>query len=123
MSLILAFCCLLAWFTFTQRVSTELALREGFSIYSLDTDGGERPVGCIYTYTNGEEFKQGVGPCELEECIQITDEAYRAMKPGAYYSCPLGLCRSSDCKASGLTLKCWKPETASVTARHLGQGR
>ncbi|KAK8761409.1 hypothetical protein V5799_027324 [Amblyomma americanum] len=69
MSLIPAFCCLLAWFTFTQRVSTELALREGYSIYSLNTDGGELPVGCIYNYTNGQEFKQGVGPSQLKECI------------------------------------------------------
>ncbi|KAK8777118.1 hypothetical protein V5799_029537 [Amblyomma americanum] len=106
MSLIPAFYCLLVWFTFTQRVSTKLTVPEGLYIQSLTTEGAELPVGCVYT--DEKKTVQGVGPQEGQECVPITEDAYTAMESGTPYSCPLGLCRSYNCEASGLILKCWK---------------
>uniref|UniRef100_A0A0C9R4U9 Evasin n=1 Tax=Amblyomma americanum TaxID=6943 RepID=A0A0C9R4U9_AMBAM len=118
-----AFYCLLIWFPFAQSASMHLTLGPGYSIYILETDGGQRTVGCIYKYTDKTKTIEGIRDRKGEECITISEDAYKAMKDGVTYLCPLGLCKGQICEASGLTLNCWKQNTAAATARQLGQGR
>ncbi|KAK8777122.1 hypothetical protein V5799_029533, partial [Amblyomma americanum] len=83
----------------------------------------QRTVGCIYKYTDETKTIEGIRDRKGEECITISEDAYKAMKDGVTYLCPLGLCKGQICEASGLTLNCWKQNTAAATARQLGQGR
>uniref|UniRef100_A0A0C9RWK2 Putative secreted protein n=1 Tax=Amblyomma americanum TaxID=6943 RepID=A0A0C9RWK2_AMBAM len=111
-----AFYFLLIWFPFTQSASTHLTLGRGYSINILDTDGGQRTVGCLYNYTDGQKTIQGIRQRQGEECIYATGttrhKACLAAAIGGQYivTTRLGLKKLPICSGAGLSADRTSPQ-------------